>query len=149
MKEDKIIKLQQKIIAKEKDNFVNIIKYLTEHYYFDCNKKITIEKIKTSLKIEDSKLLEEFIKYLRINKYIKGKKQFNITFKGFIFLEELRMKYNEYENNFSNIIIAVGALLITYCTVTINNTILKFIFIVVTMYGVFHFLDQIVKNKYK
>jgi len=59
------------------------------------------------------------------------------------------MKYNEYENNFSNIIIAVGALLITYCTVTINNTILKFIFIVVTMYGVFHFLDQIVKNKYK
>lgn len=149
MKEDKIIKLQQKLIAKEKDNFVTIIKYLTDHYYFDCNKKITIEKIKTSLKIEDSKLLEEFIKYLRNNKYIKGKKQFTITFEGFVFLEELRMKYNEYENNFSNVIIAVGALLISYCAATINNMILKFIFVVVTMYGVFYFLDEILKKRYK
>lgn len=149
MKEDKIIKLQQKLIAKEKDNFVTIIKYLTDHYYFDCNKKITIEKIKIALKIENSKLLEEFIKYLRDNKYIKGKKQFTITFEGFIFLEDLRMKHNEYENNFSNIIIAVGALLIAYYAATINNIILKFIFIVVTMYVVFYFFNEILKKRYK
>ncbi len=153
MKNKNIMKKQQKKISDEKVVYSDIINYLINSFYYDCNKKIKMNEIKNKLCIKDDKLLIKFINFLGQEKYIKytnkSKKEFTIEFKGLIYLENLKLNYNQYENNLIGSITAIIALMISqYVIIYVKSDTLKAIFSIALIIILGKFINDILNKKY-
>ena len=72
-KDQKKKRLEEKrdyVISKKRD-FREIIEYLVDSYYLNCNEELNKNNILKELNISEGMLIDNFFKYLRNNNYIK------------------------------------------------------------------------------
>lgn len=140
-------------IIKEKKKFKEFIEYLIDLYYLNPKNEFNIEKIKKQLKIDKCLILEEFIIYLKKEKYIKFKKNnFIITYSGFNYLENVQNLNKQYGNNLISIVISMSALLMSSFSLiwsdsAISKIILSIVLIIFIIY-MFKIINDILEKKY-
>lgn len=139
------------IISKKKD-FRKFIEYLVDSYYLCPNQELNLLEIKQELNINRSPVIDNFMKYLKKNKYIKYKlfdrENFTITFIGFQYLESLQNINKETENNITSIIMATIALIATIVCGLYDNVIIKSITSILLIAILWKSTTKILKKEY-
>ncbi len=113
-----IIENQNKIIGKNKDEYINIISYIKMHfYYYNGNKKISINEIMENTGTSQEKVLEIYNILKTNNKNIRknSKGEFKLIYSDILFIDQiLKQSYNS-KLSIVSTFIALFAIFIPAC----------------------------------
>lgn len=146
-------KVQYKIINKKKNKMINnksdilnaVLEYFIDCFYLEPNKKINIDELHNKFGIENIEIIDLFINDLKKKKKILGKKEFIITFDGFIYLDNLLRSRYEYRNNKIAIILSIGTFSFEILAI-INDEFSKFFMFFLVSY-IMYVTNKLVSSK--
>lgn len=145
----------KKKAENQKKKLKLIVDYLVDSYYLNPKNEFVINEIRKKLKIKDALLIEEFILYLKKEKYINLNKKTNsflLQYDGFLYLESIQRNNINYENKLISLIISIVAFFISGFSLIASSeakdvlSSIVFVFLIVGI--VCYSIHKIINKKY-